>query len=334
MESVFAERTAPMVDIHRHLDGNIRLSTIIDLAQANGVELPSYQVSGLAEHVYISDKTSDLLAFLQKLDMGVSVLSTLDACKRIAFENVEDAVNEGLHHVELRFSPYYMAMAFKLPLAEVVAAVVAGVEEANQTFNYHATLIGILSRTFGTDACMHELEALLQHKDKLKAVDLAGDELGFPAKLFVPHFNKVKDAGLNITIHAGEAAGPESIWDAIRLLHADRIGHAVAAHADLALMDYMATHQIGIESCLLSNYQTGTWLNMATHPVTIFLKHHIPVSINTDDPGVSNNTLKSEYQLAKNVVGLSMPQILTLQNNALQQAFLSAKEKDAILASL
>lgn len=190
-----------LIDLHRHLDGNIRVQTIIELAEQYQVTLPSNDLQTLQQHVFIQDKTSDLLSFLSKLDMGVSVLGDLDACKRIAFENVEDAISEGLAHVELRFSPNYMAQAFDLPLEAVVEAVVAGVAEANQQYQYNAKLIGILSRSYGVDSCMQELQALLQHSDDLVAIDLAGDEFGFPAQLFVKHFNKVRDAGLGVTIH-------------------------------------------------------------------------------------------------------------------------------------
>lgn len=321
------------IDLHRHLDGNIRVSSILELAQLHHIVLPANTEDTLNKIVYIQDKTSDLLSFLQKLDLGVSVLADLDACKRIAFENVQDACSEGLHHVELRFSPYYMSRAFNLPLQGVVEAVVDGVKTANREYAYSAKLIGILSRTYGVNACMQELDSLLAVPDGIVAVDLAGDEGAFPAAWFVDHFAKVKLAGLHVTVHAGEAADEHSIWDAIKLLHADRIGHGIAAHKDPQLMEYLAKHNIGLENCLLSNYQTGTWTDIASHPVKQFLAAGIPACLNTDDPGVSNNTLESEYELAKNVLGLSEQELNTLRFNSLQQAFLSQKEKDAILAS-
>ena len=322
---------SPLLDLHRHLDGNVRVSTIIDLAKKHAIEIPSFDVKTLAKHIHIADKTSDLLAFLQKLDYGVSVLADLEACERIAYENVLDAKQEGLDYVELRFSPLYMAQAFNIPLKEVVNAVVEGVKRANEELNYNAKLIGILSRTYGAEACMHELNALLAFSDSIIAIDLAGDEKGFPCKLFVKHFNKVRDVGMQVTIHAGEADGANSVWDAIKLLGAQRIGHGVAAHKDLALMQYMQENKIGIETCILSNYQTGTWLDIPKHPVSTFLAHGIEVFLNTDDPGVSNNTLLSEYQLAKSKIGLSDEQIKQLKRNAVQQAFIAPDFKTQLL---
>jgi adenosine deaminase len=324
----------PSIDLHRHLDGNVRVSTIIELAKEHSITIPSYDLDELSSTVYIHDKTSDLLAFLTKLDIGVSVLKNAAACKRIAYENVLDAKAEGLHYVELRFSPLYMASAFMLTLNEVVEAVIEGVQEANDKIGYNAKLIGILSRTFGTQACMQELDALLQHSQHIVAIDLAGDEKGYPCHLFVEHFKKVRDAGLHVTIHAGEADGPQSIWDAINLLGATRIGHGVAAHQDIQLMAYLSKNKVGIESCILSNYQTGTWLDIPNHPVRTFLDNGIEAFLNTDDPGVSNNTLASEYALAEHDLQLPRVQIEQLKQNSLQQSFLSPQEKTSLLAQI
>ncbi len=321
-----------LIDLHRHLDGNVRLTTLLDLAEKNNIKLPSSDLESLASHVYIKGQTSSLLSFLEKLDYGVSVIATLDDCKRIAYENVIDAVLEGLQHTELRFSPYYMAKSHNLPLYGVVEAVIDGVETANREANYNAKLIGILSRTFGVDACNAELGAILGHKENIVALDLAGDELGFPADLFQSHFNRARDAGLNITVHAGEADGPESVYNAISLLGATRIGHAVNAYKDPMLMEFMAKNKIGIETCLLSNYQTHTVLNLKEHPLPIFLEYDIPVCLNTDDPGISNNTLVSEYSLAKEILGLKDEEICRLQANSIEMAFLSEEEKKRLRA--
>lgn len=320
----------PLIDLHRHLDGNVRISTILTLAAKNGCKLLYNDEKALSEHILIKDKSTDLMAFLQKLDVGVSVLAHIDDCEQIAYENVIDAIQEGLSHVELRFSPYYMAQTHNLPLAGVVDAVICGVERANKEHQYNAKLIGILSRTFGVEACFEELFALLGAKSNIVALDLAGDERNYPARLFTEHFKLAREQGLQVTVHAGEADGATSIWDAIILLGATRIGHGVSAIEDESLLSYMASKKIGIETCILSNYQTGTWTNMATHPVKTFLQYGIEVCLNTDDPGVSNNTLASEYALAKSVLGLNDNAIMQLKKNALSQTFLTSAEKNAI----
>jgi adenosine deaminase len=321
----------PLVDLHRHLDGNIRPKTIWQLAQKNNIKLPADNFESFLPHVQITDSEADLIAFLKKLDWGVGVLKSLDDVVRIGYENVEDAFNANIDYAELRFSPYYIAMTHNLPIEGVVEAIIEGVNKGKEKFSTKTNLIGILSRTFGVEHCQSELNALLAYKDSLVAVDLAGDEYNFPGSLFDNHFKQVKDAGLNVSVHAGEAAGPESVWHAIKTLGATRIGHGVACANDQQLMDYMRDHQISIESCLTSNYQTGTIQNLAIHPVKTFLANDLLVCLNTDDPAVENIELAGEYQLASEVLQLSDAQITQLQRNAIKMSFLSESEKKALM---
>ena len=322
----------PLTDVHRHLDGNIRAQTILDLGRQYNLALPATTLETLLPHVQVTSNEPDLVSFLSKLDWGVKVLASLDAVRRVAYENIEDAARNGLHYVELRFSPRYMAMTHQLPVDGVVEAVIAGVKEGCKTFNVEARLIGIMSRTFGEAACEEELNALLAHRDGITALDLAGDELGFPGHLFLNHFTRARDAGWRITVHAGEAAGPESIWQAIRDLGAERIGHGVKAIQDPALMDFLAEKRIGIESCLTSNIQTSTVPSLAQHPLKTFLEHGVLASINTDDPAVQGIDIQHEYQTAAPAAGLSPAQIRQAQINGLEMAFLSAAEKQALTA--
>ncbi|EKT56181.1 adenosine deaminase [Providencia sneebia] len=320
----------PLTDIHRHLDGNIRPETILSLAQQHNIQLPAYEIEALRPHVQIITQEANLVSFLQKLDWGVAVLADLDACKRIAQENVEDAYNAGIDYAELRFSPYYMAMKHQLPVEGVVEAVIDGIAAGCQQYDIKINLIGILSRTFGTDACAQELAGLLAHRNKLCALDLAGDELGFPGALFQTHFAKARDAGLHITVHAGEAAGSESIWHAIKELGAERIGHGVKASEDQALIDYLATNKIGIESCLTSNIQTSTVSSLDKHPLKMFLNQGVLASINTDDPAVQGIELRHEYEVAALQAGLTAKEIEQAQINGLTIAFLEENEKQAL----
>lgn len=322
----------PLTDIHRHLDGNIRAQTILDLGRQYNLALPADTLDALRPHVQITHHEPDLVSFLSKLDWGVKVLASLDACRRVAYENMQDAAANGLHYVELRFSPGYMAMNHNLPVDGVVEAVIAGVREGSRDTGVQAKLIGIMSRTFGEAACLQELEALLAHRDGIIALDLAGDELGFPGSLFLNHFNRARDAGWHITVHAGEAAGPESIWQAIRELGAGRIGHGVKATEDPALMAFLAEQGIGIESCLTSNIQTSTVASLAQHPLKRFLEAGVCASINTDDPAVQGVDIVHEYQVAAPAAGLSPAQIRQAQINGLEMAFLSTDEKQALRA--
>ena len=320
----------PLVDLHRHLDGNVRVETIWDLGHQHGIALPADSIETLAPFVQIQGKESDLVGFLAKLDWMVKVLADLDAVKRVAYENVADAALSGLDYAELRFSPYYMAMTHKLPVEGVVEAVADGVQAGLKEYDVNINLIGIMSRSFGVEACQRELSALLTHKNKLVGMDLAGDELGFPGDLFNSHFKQVRDADLSITVHAGEADGANSMWQAITELGATRIGHGVKAIHDPKLMDYLVEHRIGIESCPTSNLHTSTVESYQTHPIKDFLNKGVLINLNTDDPGVSNINIAHEYQVAHSEIGLSQQELKQLQAYGVEMAFLSDGERKAL----
>ncbi|BDQ68242.1 adenosine deaminase [Shewanella xiamenensis] len=323
----------PLVDLHRHLDGNVRVNTIWELGHQHGIALPADSLETLAPFVQIQGKETSLVAFLKKLDWMVAVLADLDAVKRVAYENVADAALSGLDYAELRFSPYYMAMNHKLPIEGVVEAVIDGVKAGLKDYQVKINLIGIMSRSFGQAACTQELEGILAHKQHLVAMDLAGDELGFPGELFNEHFKRVRDAGLAITAHAGEAAGSQSMWQAIQELGATRIGHGVNAIHDPKLMEYLAKHRIGIESCPTSNLHTSTVSSYAEHPFRTFMDAGVLISLNTDDPGVSAIDIKHEYRIAKSELGLSDAELAQVQRNGVEMAFLSESERKALYAA-
>jgi adenosine deaminase len=325
-------KTLPLLDLHRHLDGNVRANTILELGQQFNLPLPAQDLEGLREHVQVIDSAPDLMAFLAKLDWGVKVLGDYDACRRIAMENVADAIAQNLDYTELRFSPYYMAQSHNLHPQGVTEAVVDGIKAATQGKDIKVNLIGIMSRTFGVEKCQYELDALLACKNDLVAVDLAGDEIGYPGELFVDHFKQVRDAYLGVTIHAGEARGAESMWQAINELGATRIGHGVKAIEDPKLMDHLRDQRIGIESCLTSNILTSTVASLETHPLKQFLAHGILATLNTDDPAVQGIELEYEYQEAAPKAGLTQADIEQAQRNAVEIAFLSNSEKRALLA--
>jgi adenosine deaminase len=322
--------TLPLIDLHRHLDGNVRLETILDLGRQHNLSLPVWDLEGLRPHVQVTEPQPGVMAFISKFKWMTGVLVDYDACRRVGRENVEDAQREGIDYIELRFSPWFMARPHGLDPAGLVEAVADGVEAGARDLGVKANLIGILSRTYGPDVAWKELEALLRHRDRLVAVDLAGDEANWPGDLFVEHIRRAREAGLRVTVHAGESAGPTSVWQAVRDLEAARIGHGVRAVEDPALLDYLAEHQIGIESSLTSNVQTSTVPDYASHPLRAFLERGLLASINTDDPGISGIDLRHEYEVAAPAAGLTSAQTHQAQRNALAIAFLSPDERVAL----
>jgi adenosine deaminase len=321
----------PLVDLHRHLDGNIRLETIQELAEQYRLALPAQGLEELRRFVQVTEPLPGIMAFIARFYWPMTVLVNAEVCRRVAYENVEDARREGLNYVELRFSPWFMAEAHALDPVEVVEAVVDGVRAGRSDFGVKVGLIGILSRTYGPDIAKKELEVLLSQVDAILALDLAGDEAHVPAAWFRPHFRRAREAGWHITVHAGESAGPESIWSALRDLGAERIGHGLRAVDDPLLLDHLARRGVGIESCLTSNLQTSCVPDYSSHPLRFFLERGIAASINTDDPGISGITLAHELDVAAPQAGLTPAQIHQAQLNAVECAFLSSTEKLALL---
>jgi adenosine deaminase len=321
----------PRIDLHRHLDGNVRLQTILELGRQHGIALPADTVEGLRPHVVVAGAGLGLMPFLERLHWMTAVIADTAAVRRVARENVEDAASEGLDYVELRFSPYFQSRPHGLDPAAVVDAVVAGVDEGRAASGIPVNLIGILSRTFGPEACAVELDALLTHRDDIVALDLAGDEVTWPAELFERHFARARDAGWAVTVHAGEAEGPESIWSALRVLGASRIGHGTHAIDDPALLDYLAEQRIGVEANLTSNLQTGAVASYGAHPLKAFLDRGILASLNTDNPIISGIDWPHEMAVAAPAAGLTHAEVERALRNAVEIAFLSRADKDALL---
>jgi adenosine deaminase len=324
--------TFPLIDLHRHLDGCVRLQTILDMGREHNLPLPASDIDGLRPHVQITEPKPGLLAYFSKFKWMIGVLVDYDACRRIAFENVEDAHHEGIDYVELRFSPWFMAEPHGLDPEGVVDAVIDGVQAGMRDFDISVNLIGIMSRTYGPDIAWKELESLLAHRDHLVALDLAGDEANWPGDLFVEHFKRGRDAGWQITVHAGESAGAANIWQAIDELGATRIGHAVRAVDDSILMDRMAEDQIGIEANLTSNVQTSIIPDYSGSPVRMYLEKGLLATLNTDNTGIGAIDLHHEFNVAAPAAGLDTELAAQAQRNALEVAFLSLREKKSLVA--
>ena len=323
--------TLPLIDLHRHLDGSIRLETILDLGKKHGIPLPASDIEGLRPHVQITEPRPGVMAFIDKFKYMIGVLADYDACRRVAYETVEDASLEGIDYIELRFSPLFMAEPHSLSPEGVVEAVLEGVTQGQNEFGIQVNIIGIISRTYGPDLGWKELETLLVYKNQIVALDLAGDEKNYPGRMFVDHIQEGRSAGWQITIHAGEEASPDSIWQAVEELNADRIGHGVSAAKDPVLMRYLVEKQIGLEINLTSNIQTRVVDKYSSHPLRIFLEEGILATINTDDPGISGINLRHEYEQAAPAAGLTPDHIHQAQRNSLKISFLTDDEKQILI---
>ncbi len=320
----------PLVDLHRHLDSTVRPTTILELARQHDIALPADTPEGLRPYIQIDEPVNSLPEFFQRFDLLLRVLVDYDAVYRVARENLEIAAGEGIDYVELRFSPLFMATVQRLDPLEIARTVCRAVDEATD-LPIRAQLIVIMSRQFGPQGCQVELEAALQTAGQgVVAVDLAGDEAHYPGELFVEHFRRARAAGLHTIAHAGEAAGPESVRQAVQELGAERIGHAVRAVDDPAVVELLAEREIAVESCLTSNLQTRTVRSLQEHPLPTFLRRGIRATLNTDDPGISAIDLPHEYGLLPQL-GLTPDEIRQVRLNGVLASFLEPAEKKALL---
>lgn len=310
-------------ELHRHLDVSTRPQTLLSLAQERGLVSQSTSLEEFRRDLVLTEPLADLNAVLAKFTLFQKVLDRPEVLERLAFEALEDCWNEGTRWVEFRYSPTFVSEFGKLSWAESLSAFRRGLAQGLYLYpEMRAGLICIASRNYGAESVDQTIEFFLNNFDSFIGVDLAGEEKDFPCRLFTNSFKKVIARGANITIHAGEGAGPESIWEAIQLLGAHRIGHGVACVRDRALMEHLADQRICLEMCPTSNWLTQAVPSLAEHPLPKILRAGIPVSINTDDPGIMGVTLPHEIQVCRDLLGLSLTEIERCGEYAKKASFL------------
>jgi adenosine deaminase len=294
----------PLVDLHRHLEGSIRPETSRELATRIGADALPEQ---WREALVAAEREEGLLPYLAKIENATALVRTLDDWRRVATEAVDDAVSDGLAALELRFSPQFIASMTGLDADDVIDAVSDAVghpaSDAVATTGrpIEVGLIGIVVRDEGPDSALTQVRRLLRHQRTLVGADLAGDEAGYPAALFAPAFRLAREAGLPVTIHAGEAAGPRSVWDALRL-EPQRIGHGVRSAEDPRLLAHLAAAEVTLEVAITSNVQTGAARSRAKHQLATLVAAGVRVALCTDNPAVSDTRLTREYELAGDLV--------------------------------
>ncbi|GGQ74371.1 adenosine deaminase [Couchioplanes azureus] len=309
----------PLIDLHRHLEGSIRSSTFLDIARRDGH--PFARVARPRDELVAQGAMGGLLPYLAKVDDRIGVIAGLADWRRVAREAVEDAFDDGLDYVEFRFSPYFIRQQTGLAPEAVADAVAEGVAAGSQVTGLKVGLIATILRDLGPEAAVAQVSAFLTRREMFCGVDLAGNEAGYAAELFRPAFQAVRDAGLHVTVHAGEAAGPASVRAAVRELGAERIGHGVRAAEDPALMAELAQAGVTLEVALTSNTQTGAAPGYRQHQIHALLAAGVPVTLNTDNPRVSDTTLSHEYALARLATGLTEEQVRTVAEQSVRAAF-------------
>ena len=324
-------RKIPKVLLHEHLDGGLRPASVVELAAEVGYQgLPTTDATDLAKWFHRGAQRGNLPEYLEGFQHTIAVMQTPDALERVAFEFIEDMFHDGVVYAEVRFAPVYHTEQ-GLTQDEVVVAVTQGLARGQKTFGVGWGLIICAMRHMKNSLEAAELAIRCRHLGVV-GFDLAGGENGYPPKKHVDAFQAIERANFYITIHAGEAYGPESIWQALQYCGAHRLGHATRLRDDItvlpdgtlklgSLAQYVLDRRVPLEMCLTSNLHTGACTSLETHPFGMFMRCGFRVCLNTDDRLMSDTTMTQETILATELFNLSLDELEKLSLNAIKSAF-------------
>ena len=322
----------PKVELHRHLEGTLRLSTMLEIARAHAITVPA-ALSGL---VQVQDEDPQTYQnFLSKFNTLRLFYRSPDVIHRITREAVEDAAKDNVRYLELRFTPVALSRAERFPLHDVMDWVITSAREAAKRHKIKVGLIASVNRHESLELAEQVTWLAVQHiKDGLYGLDLAGNEAEFPIKPFVGLFKEAREAGLHITIHAGEWGGAANVRQAIEELGAERIGHGVRVLEDNYTVALARDRRTAFEVCVTSNAQSGAVPSLAQHPLPKMLQAGLNVTINTDDPSISQITLSHEYRVATSNLNVPVDVIKQRILAAAQASFLPEKDKNDLIKSV
>ncbi len=317
----------PKTDLHVHLDGSVRINTIIDLAKKFNIQLPTMDPGELRKLIVCDENTRSLEEYLRGFDIVNLVLQTKEGLYRAAYELAEDAANENVRYMEVRFSPILHTKK-GLKMTEITQSVIDGLRQAEREFPIETGVIicGLRNMDPTTSIKLAELAVAFKNRGVV-GFDLAGSEFNYPAKEHKEAFELSLKNNLNITIHAGEAYGPDSIHQAVHYCGAHRIGHGTRLVEDGDLLNYVNDHRIPLEICIKSNFHTKAVPNIQSHPIDFYIDYGLRVTINTDNRTISDTTVTDEYMLAINELHLDYTTIKNVILNGFKSAFLPYKER-------
>ena len=324
----------PKTDLHVHLDGSLRLETILDLAHSQKVRLPADSPEGLRPFVQMGDDCKSLVDYLKAFEVTLSVMQTYDSLVRTAFELAEDAALENVRYMEVRYSPI-LHQQQGLTLHAIVQAVLEGLRMAERRYNIKTGVILCGMRHISPDISLRLADLTVAFKNKgVVGFDLAGAEENFPAKRHKDAFGRVLQNNINCTLHAGEAYGPESIHQAIHLCGAHRIGHGVRLIEDGDLLNYVNDHRIPLECCPSSNVQTKAVKKMADHPIRLFYDLGLRVTVNTDNRLMTGTSVSQELLVIHQELGFNLEELKEIVIMGFKSAFLPYALKRALMAEV
>lgn len=326
-------RRMPKCELHCHLDGSMRVETILELAKERKVQLPSEDPAEL-RRILVQDEAASLVQYLKAFDITLSVLQDYESLYRSAYELIEDAAKENVIYIEVRFSPM-LHQRNGMKLATIVEAVLQGFKAGYRDHGVRWGLIicGMRSSHPKYTRQMAELCIAYKHRGVV-GFDLAGGEAGNPAADHAEAFRLILRNNINITIHAGEAYGPESIGQALHHCGAHRLGHAVRLKEDGDLLNYCCDHRIPLEMCPTSNVQTGAVPDIASHPIRLYYDYGMRVTLNTDNRLISGVTMTEEMIKLHEILDFTVPELEDLMVYGIKSAFMHHRPKVELLNAM
>ncbi len=328
-------RALPKVELHRHLEGTLRLKTMLEVADQHGITIPA-DVLRLSNLVQMQEEESySFQTFLSKFDTLRLFYRSPDIIHRITREAIEDAARDNVRYMELRFTPVALSRAERFPLHDVIDWVLVSAREAAREFGIQVQLLASVNRHESTELAEQVAWLAAEHQeDGLIGLDLAGNEAEFKAEPFAGIFKEAKQAGLHITVHAGEWGPAANVREAIEDLGAERIGHGVRVLEDAAITELARERGIPFEVCVTSNYQSGVIQKLEDHPLPRMVECGLNITINGDDPSVSRITLSHEYHVICHELGLSEELLREFIVAGAQSAFLPEPERLKLVEEL
>ncbi len=323
----------PKAELHNHLDGSLRPTTMIDLARAAKIELPAQSADELARFMLVDDGRS-LEEYLARFELTIALLQTPEAIERVAYEMCEDASRDGVRYIEVRYCPW-LSTRRGLTLDGIMDAQLRGFARGQEDFNVVARVINCSLRHYEPERSAEIARHSVAYRDRgVVAFDLAGGEAGRPPTVHREAFDIAAEGCLGVTIHAGEAAGATYIAEAVHQCHASRIGHGTRLYEDPVLRDYLRDRRILIECNITSNVQTGAVASAAEHPVRDYFDAGLNVTLSTDSWLMSGVTLSDEYWLAHTELGFDRVAVDRLILNGFESAFYPWPARAAMVAEV
>jgi len=328
-------RALPKVELHRHLEGTLRLATMLDIAQQHGITIPA-DVLRLSNLVQVQEEEKySFQTFLSKFNTLRLFYRSPDVIHRITREAIEDAAKDNVKYMELRFTPVALSRAERFPLHDVIDWVITSTQNAAKEFGVMVRLIASVNRHESHELAEQVAWLAAEHKEHgLIAIDLAGNEAEFKSQPFYGVFKEARQAGLHITIHAGEWGPAANVKEGIEELGAERIGHGVRVLEDDTVVALARERNTAFEVCVTSNLQSGVVPDLESHPLRAMIEAGLNTTINTDDPSVSRITLSQEYHVVCNELGLSLDTLKERILAAAQASFLPDNERNDLVGRL